>query len=69
MTFDVEGWPASEIKAALRRDGINISLSGPRASPIDGARRDLGAMVRASVHAFNTEDEVDLLTRFIAAGP
>ncbi|MCF1707827.1 aminotransferase class V-fold PLP-dependent enzyme [Tabrizicola sp. J26] len=64
VTFTVEDRPSRGIVEALRAKGINTSLSYARWAPKDFARRHLPEMVRASVHAYNTEDEIE---RFIAA--
>ncbi len=64
VTFTVEGKPSRGIVEALRAQGINCSLSYARWAPRDFARRHLPEMVRASVHAYNTEAEID---RFVAA--
>lgn len=69
VTFDVDGWPAEAIARECRQRGINVSIASRYASPIDGHRRRLGAMVRASVHAYNTEDEIDRLVDVVSAGP
>ena len=59
VTFTVKGKPAQELVAALRQRRINSHLSGSLA--LDAQTRDL---VRASVHYYNTEEEV---ARFAAA--
>lgn len=66
VTFSVDGLEARGLAAELHRDAINVSVSSRLASPIDGDARGLRDMVRASVHAYNTEDEVDLLVSSIA---
>jgi selenocysteine lyase/cysteine desulfurase len=64
VTFTHEGLASAGIVARLAAKGINVSLSSPRWAPTDFAARQLPEMVRASVHAYNTEDEVE---RFVAA--
>jgi selenocysteine lyase/cysteine desulfurase len=64
VTFTVDGEDPFALAARMREAGINISVS-----TIDFARYDLGArgldaVARASVHYFNTLDELD---RFVAA--
>jgi selenocysteine lyase/cysteine desulfurase len=44
--------------------GINVSVSGRTSAQIDFTARGINALVRASVHYFNTETEV---ARFVAA--
>ena len=62
VTFTVEGKPARDIVAALRQGRINCHVSGQ--SVLDARARRLPDVVRASVHYYNTEEEV---TRFVAA--
>lgn len=64
VTFTRDGVAASDIVARLRAQGIHVSLSVPHWAPMDFAERRLPEMVRASVHAYNTEAEV---SRFVAA--
>jgi selenocysteine lyase/cysteine desulfurase len=55
---------ARAIQAALRERNVNVSVSGPSSTRLDAEARDLPALVRASVHYYNTETEID---RFAAA--
>ena len=48
---------AGEIKAGLAARGVNISVSSH--ALLDFRARGITALARASVHCFNTEDEVD----------
>ena len=60
VTFTKDDEPAAALSARLRRRGINTSVTdGP--AHFDRHRRTYGAAVRASVHAYNTEDELDRL--------
>jgi selenocysteine lyase/cysteine desulfurase len=64
VTFTADGASAADVRRDLHAAGINTSVSG-----IDSARFDLGprgltSMVRASVHYYNTDDEIE---RFLAA--
>ena len=62
VTFTVEGKPARDIVAILRARRINCHSSGP--SLVDARAGQLPDLVRASVHYYNTEEEV---ARFAAA--
>jgi selenocysteine lyase/cysteine desulfurase len=64
VTFVREGRGSEALRAALARQGINVSVSISQWAPRDFAARGLPPMVRASVHAYNTEAEVE---RFVAA--
>jgi selenocysteine lyase/cysteine desulfurase len=59
VTFDAAGVSARELKAALARDGINVSVSPTESTLLDSRERGLPELIRASVHYYNTEDELD----------
>jgi len=63
VTFSIDGTPAEEIKGRLAEANINTSVSSRTSAQFDFTARDLPDMVRASVHYYNTEDEIDLLVR------
>ena len=62
VTFASDRIAAGEIKAGLAARGVNISVSSH--ALLDFRARGITALARASVHCFNTEDEVD---RVVAA--
>ena len=64
VTFHTAQKEAGAIKAALVAQGINVSESSGSGSLVSFQRRNLSAVVRASLHYFNTEAEID---RFIIA--
>jgi selenocysteine lyase/cysteine desulfurase len=61
VTFDATGAGAKEIKAALARERINVTVAPPSSTLLDARERDLPELVRASVHYYNTEAELDRL--------
>jgi selenocysteine lyase/cysteine desulfurase len=63
VTFSVDGTPAEQVKARLAEARITTSISSRTSAQFDFTARDLPDMVRASVHYYNTEDEIDLLVR------
>ncbi|SFW90769.1 aminotransferase class V-fold PLP-dependent enzyme [Amycolatopsis australiensis] len=63
VTFSLDGFPAAEVKARLAEANVNTSVSSRTSAQFDFTARDLPDMVRASVHYYNTEDEIDLLVR------
>jgi len=67
VTFDVEGRAPDEIKELLRGNSINVSTSTSSSSPVDMHQRGLEGLVRASVHAYNAEDEIDVFLGAVAA--
>ena len=63
VTFSVQGTPAEEVRARLAEAGINTSVSSRTSAQYDFTARALPDLVRASVHYYNTEEEIDLLVR------
>ncbi len=66
VTFSLVGWTAAQIKAELLRRRINVSTALVSSARIDMEERGLDEVVRASVHYYNTEDEIDRLVASIA---
>ncbi len=64
VTFQVGSRPATEIRDVLRSQGIHVSVSSGSGSLVLFQALGLQEVVRASVHYYNTEDEVE---RFAAA--
>jgi cysteine desulfurase/selenocysteine lyase len=65
VTFTVEGHAPAEIKETLAARKINVSASRRGSTLLDMTARQLDAVVRASVHYYNTEDETDRLTEAV----
>ena len=66
-TFTVRGHPPTEVAAALQRRGVTVSVTHATSARHDLGHRGLEAVVRASVHAYNTEAELEQATRCVAA--
>ena len=64
VTFAVAGTDHNALKMALRQKAINVSVSTQFSSRLDLKGRGLVNVVRASVHIYNTEAELD---RFVEA--
>ena len=64
VTFTVDGVDPSDLAALLRAQHINISVSTIDFARYDFEARGLTAVNRASVHYYNTDDE---LTRLVDA--
>ena len=64
VSFTLEEKPSRGIVAALRQQRMNCHTSGPSSTLLDARARRLPDLVRASVHYYNTEEEV---ARFAAA--
>jgi len=70
VTFTAEGLGAAEVKARLAAQRINVTVSTVNSTRFDMEARRLEPLVRASVHYYNTEDEIDRFSRAIEAmGP
>lgn len=67
VTFVCAGWPARAVKAYLQRRKINCEVSDASWTRIDMDSRGLTELVRASVHYYNTEGEIDALAEAVAA--
>jgi cysteine desulfurase / selenocysteine lyase len=66
VTFTVDGVDAPDVVAALAAAGINVSLTPAAYSRLDLGSRGLDAVVRSSVHYYNTEEELALLVGVVA---
>ncbi len=64
VTFSVDGVESDALCADLRAQSINTSSSPARHARFDLPHRGVPTMVRASVHYYNTDDELD---RFVSA--
>jgi cysteine desulfurase / selenocysteine lyase len=67
VTFTVDGVPAAEVQQALAGNGVNTSVSLVDHARLDLPVRDLPDLVRASVHYYNTDDELDRLVGSLPA--
>jgi cysteine desulfurase / selenocysteine lyase len=59
VTFTKDGVDTPEAQRRLAEQKMNVSVSDPPSTRLDAERRQLPSLVRASVHYFNTEDELD----------
>ena len=66
VTFTVEGVTAQAVVARLSAEGINVSLTPASYSRLDLGGRGLEAVVRASVHYYNTDEELARLVDAVA---
>jgi cysteine desulfurase/selenocysteine lyase len=58
VTFTVEGVASEEVQRKLAANKINVSVSLEEYSRLDLSERKLKDIVRASVHYYNTEEEI-----------
>jgi cysteine desulfurase/selenocysteine lyase len=66
VTFTKEGEQPRDIQARLRAANIGVSVSSKSSAQLDFGRRGLTQVVRASVHYFNTEDEIQTFCRTLS---
>ncbi len=66
VTFDVSGFDSDALKQALSDRSINTTSSGAARAHFDLGARNLPTLIRASVHYYNTEDEIDAFVAAVA---
>jgi selenocysteine lyase/cysteine desulfurase len=59
VTFTVEGQEPKSVRRKLARHRINVTTTTVRSTRLDMEQRQLAEMVRASVHYYNSEEEVE----------
>lgn len=67
VTFTVEGHEPAKLVGALRAEGINVSSTTVHGTRLDMEARGLTEMVRASVHYYNSEEEIAGFCRTLAS--
>ena len=65
VTFTVDGVEANDLKKRLSRERINVTASPRSSTLLDSRARGLPDLVRASVHYYNTEEELDRLMKAV----
>jgi cysteine desulfurase/selenocysteine lyase len=68
VSFSVAGQSTARVKARLADAGINVSTLSRESAQYDFTGRDLPELVRASVHYYNTEEEVARLCAVVSGG-
>lgn len=61
VTFSKNGVSAEKIRSTLSEQRINVSTSSSQLTREDLIDASVGVMIRASVHYYNTEEEIDRL--------
>jgi cysteine desulfurase / selenocysteine lyase len=61
VTFTVDGVPAEDVERQLHENGVNVSVSLVEYARLDLQHRALPDLVRASVHYYNTDEELEQL--------
>jgi selenocysteine lyase/cysteine desulfurase len=65
VTFSVEDKNPDEIVSTLSKDNINVSVTRRSSTLLDMDARGLDNLVRASVHYYNSEEEVERFCRTV----
>ena len=65
VTFSVAGREPEAVARELSAERVNVSVSPASYSRLDFGPRGLQALVRASVHYYNTEDELEQLVELL----
>ena len=66
VTFNVKGYDAGQIKKVLSAKAINVSISTLNSARLDFPGRGLTELIRASVHYYNTEEEIEILVNEVS---
>lgn len=61
VSFAVENYAAEQVQQTLQEDHISVSVTTKSSTRIDMEQRSLEELVRASVHYYNTDEEIDKL--------
>jgi selenocysteine lyase/cysteine desulfurase len=67
VTFAVEGTDAPMVMQRLREHGVTVNVTWRASTLLDMVQRELDALARASVHYFNTDEEIDRTIELVAA--
>lgn len=67
VTFTCAGHPPAEVMQWLQANGITVRITGRSATRIDMEQRNLEELVRASVHYYNAEWEIERLCHALSA--
>ena len=66
VTFTVRGRRAAEVRDALAANRVNVSTIDASSARLDLDRRGIPEVVRASVHHFNVDEELERLVEGVA---
>ena len=67
VTFSIPGIPAAEVKSKLAAKNINVHIGFAQSTLYYMNRKGLDGIVRASVHYYNTEEEIELVCQELRA--
>ncbi len=69
VSFTVDNQTPQQVRMSLARHCMNVSVSPADFTLLDMSRRGLDAVVRASVHYYNSEEEVDRFVETLSSLP
>jgi len=69
VTLSREGIPAATLQQQLRQHGVNTSVARGANARLDLEAESLGDVLRASVHYYNTEAEIERFAELLDACP
>ncbi|MGI9318086.1 MAG: aminotransferase class V-fold PLP-dependent enzyme, partial [bacterium] len=69
VMFSVEGRSPVEVREFLHQHQINVWASSGPGSLVDFQQRGIDCLVRASLHYFNTEQEIDKMAGLLESLP
>ena len=67
VTFDIGGVEPARVKSMLAHNQVAVNVTHREFTLLDMVQRDIDSMVRASVHYFNTDDEIDRTADLVAS--
>ena len=67
VTFHKDGVSPEHIQQQLRTQNINVSVSPASYARLDLPKRNLTSLIRASIHYYNTEDEIERFCKAVHA--
>ncbi|RPJ27052.1 MAG: aminotransferase class V-fold PLP-dependent enzyme, partial [Chloroflexi bacterium] len=65
VTFAIAGWDPREIRRKLAEQKINVHASMADSTRLDMDGRGLAGLVRASVHYYNSAEEIERFCDFV----
>ncbi len=67
VTFSLPGVAATDLQRQLAAHKINVSVSFPSSTLLDAEQRRLPPLVRASLHYYNSEEEIERFCTVLAS--
>ncbi|MGE0171254.1 MAG: aminotransferase class V-fold PLP-dependent enzyme [Oligoflexales bacterium] len=66
VSFSVEGTDVAAIRRSLSGANFNVSITTPENTPLDLIHKQKGPLLRASLHYYNTEAEIEAFVKHLA---